>query len=284
MRWLFACVGGGSGDGVAGDSAGDSGPLVGGPPAPVAYSGGTCPDMKNGEMTITSDGIDREIILKLPGDPSGAPVWFNWHWLGGSASDAVRYQGLKTVKQAGYIVVVPESRDGMAASEWGFIGDGSQAGPDLALFDDVLSCLDEQYDVDNSRVYTTGMSAGGLWSTYLVMHRSEYLAAAAPLSGGTGVFVDYTEPARDMPVLLTWGDANDKYNGLSFDDASKEFEADLVEDGHWVRTCVHTQGHVIPNEATDYTLQFFEDHPWGVDPVPGFGDASVYPSFCSEPE
>lgn len=282
MLWLFACVGG-DGD-VARDSGTDSAPLnAEQPPAPAAYSGGDCPDMANGTMTFVSDGLDREIILKLPDDPIGAPVWFNWHWLGGDAAQGIQYQGLNEVKRQGWIVVAPESRDDMAATEWGFFGDGAQSGPDLTLFDDVLSCLDAQYDIDNARVYTTGMSAGGLWSSYLLMHRSEYLAAAAPLSGGTGAFMEYTEPTRDLPVLLSWGGKNDKYNGLSFDDASKELLAELQGAGHWVGTCVHDGGHSLPPDSTAYTLQFFQDHPWGADPA-GLMDQAVYPSFCADPE
>ena len=283
MFWLLACVGGTDGDPASDTGASDSGDgVTGGPPAPVAYSGGECPDMTNGVVEMVSDGHDREMILKIPDDPNGAPVWFNWHWLGGTAEQGVSYQGLNAVKRAGYIVVAPEARDGMAATEWGFSGNGNQAGPDLVLFDDVLSCLDAQYDIDNSRVYTTGMSAGGLWSTHLLMHRSEFLAAAAPLSGGTGVFQEYSTPERDLPVLLTWGGPNDTYSGLSFDDANLELREALVEDGHWVGSCIHDQGHTIPNQATDYTLQFFADHPWGVDPVVGLNGSDAYPSWCSE--
>ena len=40
------------------------------------------------------------------------------------------------------------------------------------------------------RIYTTGFSAGGLWSTWLVMHRSHRIAAAAVFSGGVGGMLD----------------------------------------------------------------------------------------------
>ena len=43
---------------------------------------------------------------------------------------------------------------------WSFFGDPAA---DLTLFDDILACLDQQYDIDNKRVYTSGFSAGGLW-------------------------------------------------------------------------------------------------------------------------
>ena len=125
------------------------------------------------------------------------------------------------------------------------------------------------------------MSAGGLWSAYLVMHRSEYLAGAAPLSGGTGQFMSYETPEHDTPVLLTWGGESDTYNGLSFEDASLQFQEDLEADGHYVATCVHDTGHNLPDGGTAYTMQFFDDHVYGEDPV-GLGGNDVYPSWCTE--
>ncbi len=111
------------------------------------------------------------------------------------------------------------------------------------------------------------MSAGGLWTSYLTIHRSEELASTAPLSGGADSW-SYATPARDIPVLMTWGGPTDLYGTYSFDDASRYMSDALQADGHFVIECIHDLGHDIPNEADDYLWPFLEAHPRGVDPLP----------------
>lgn len=275
---LFACT---SGDPTDTSDTTDTGPTGPQPPTPAAYEG-TCPDISGERFSITSAEIERDVLLLLPEEPTGAPVWFAWHWLGGTAAQAIRFQGLQAVADAGYIVVAPNSRED-ELFEWAFAGSDPTA--DLALFDDLVSCLHEQHQVDLSRLYTNGMSAGGLWSTYLLMNRSEVLAAAAPFSGGTGNFQQYTAPTRQLPVLLTWGGPEDLYGGLSFHDATLELSAELQGLDHWVAHCEHTGGHNLPPNGTEAALQFFGAHTWGepspwVDGLP----ADFAMSFCALPE
>ncbi len=273
----LACVGTDPGDGTPHDSV-DSESLGPQPPTPAAYAG-TCPAF--GDKTdFESAGYTRKVLVRLPADPVGAPVWFNWHWLGGSANQGLRYQELELATDAGFIVIAPDSRDD-EPFEWPFV-EGDDPTPDLQLFDDLLSCLHETYQVDLNRVHSTGMSAGGLWTTYLLMNRSTVLASAAPLSGGTQPFQPYTTPERDLPVLITWGGPSDLYNGLSFALASTDLSEALIEDGHSVAHCVHDDGHNLPPGGTEYTIRFFQDHPWGTETVSLNGDA--YPDFCGMPQ
>ncbi|MFT5585672.1 MAG: putative esterase [Cognaticolwellia sp.] len=231
------------------------------PPLPPAYSEGTCPDFSGDEVTFQSSGEDREFLVLWPDEPVGAPLWFNWHWLGGSASESIRLQDLSEIADLGYIVVVPEAR---AAEdyEWAFYK-GADDTLDLTFFDDVLGCMIEQYDIDRKRVYTTGMSAGGLWSTNLAMNRSEYLAAAAPLSGGTEPFQAYDVPTRDIPMMLTWGGPDDLFGGISFEDATFSLQASLEADGHFVLMCEHPYGHVLPPVGLEHVVEFFAAHEYG---------------------
>ncbi len=231
------------------------------PPMPPAFSGDACPTMAGDELTFESAGVERTVKMLWPADPNGAPLWFNWHWLGGSASQAIQYQDLQDIADLGYIVVVPESRDD-ELFEWGF-PKGVDDSIDLTLFDDLLGCMIEQHNIDRKRVYSTGMSAGGLWTTNLAMNRSEYLAAAAPLSGGTEPFQAYDEPVRDIPVMLTWGGEDDLFQGLSFQDATFALQASLENDGHWVLMCEHDLGHTLPPVNLDHVIDFFAAHEYG---------------------
>ncbi len=160
-------------------------------------------------------------------------------------------------------VVVTPSASGHFQWEWPFQPEDESV-VDLLLFTDVLVCLDDHYDVDLSRVYTTGFSAGGLWSTYLMMHMSDHLASAAIFSGGTptemGEF--YQQPSWRIPVLATHGGPSDEVV-LRFDLATEDMASRLAEDGHLIVVCAHNEGHVIPWDIPSLIMPFLLSHSWG---------------------
>ncbi|MCB9765415.1 MAG: hypothetical protein H6739_36915 [Alphaproteobacteria bacterium] len=285
---LLACTGDDPAvdDSAATDDTGEVVDTAPQPPTPAAYSGGTCPTLEAGwNDAFLSADVERRFNLVLPPDPDGAGVLFVFHWLGGSAAQFLNYTPVADLaEQNDLILVVPDSCCG--AFEWPFTPNEDPT-PDLTFFDDALSCLSEQHSVDLSRVYATGMSAGGLWTSFLTMHRAEALAATAPLSGGTEGAMLWTEPARPLPVLLTWGGENDTFGSggtqLSFHDANLAFSADLTESGSWVGHCVHDLGHDIHPDSIDYLATFFGDHVWGQPSPYADGFPSSFPDWCGLP-
>lgn len=245
------------------------------------YSKGDCPSMVDGDIDFETGDTEYEVELRIPDDPEGATVLFAWHWLGGTATQAIRYMELEDiVGDDNVIIVAPRSDD--SQFEWHFL-EAADGNPDLLLFDDLLSCLWQEYDVDLDRVHSTGMSAGGLWTSYLTIHRSEWLASAAPLSGGANTGLYYT-PAEDIPVLLSWGGPSDNLNGLSFHDMSLFLGESLSDDGHFVIECEHDDGHNLPPGGIRYAYDFLMDHPKGVDPSPyADGLPDDFPSWCRQP-
>lgn len=207
----------------------------------------------------TPDG-DRTLHVFLPDDPEGAPVLFVWHHLGGSTAELLEWMPVDRATQAGFIVVAPASR-ALPATEWD-LDPGSNA--DLDLFDAVLDVLITQYDVPE-RAYTTGFSAGGLFSTLLTLHRSERLAGSAPFSGGAPAG-SYRSPTSDIPVMLSWGGASDVIFGFDFDGATRFAASALRDDGHVVLTCDHGLGHWLPADAADRTIRWFEGLEAGTTP------------------
>lgn len=257
---LFACIS----DPQTQDSTGggdDTAEQSGLPPLPPAYSGGTCPEFSGDEVTFSSAGEQRTVLMLWPEEPQGAPLVYAWHWLGGNAPDAISYLELSKLQDQGYIVVVPTAREGELL-EWGYFQDADDS-YDLALFDDTLSCLNSQYEIDRSRVYSTGFSAGALFTTRLGMKRSQYLAAIAPLSGGTEPFQPFVTPERPLPVLATWGGPEDLYLTLSFEDATLEFAEKMGENGSFVALCEHSGGHTLPPVNIAHVKDFFAAHSYG---------------------
>lgn len=255
-------------------------------PEPAAYDG-ACPDISGTSFTIESAGQSRDLLIRLPDDPVGAPVLFIWHPLGGTASYAIQAFGMDDLADQGWVIIAPETAKGnnKPAFEWGFLGTDEMATADLAVYDDTLACLYEQHDIDLDRVYTSGFSAGGLWASYLAVHRSESLAAVAPYSGGAGELVDYATPEHTLPTMLVWGGTGDTWQGISFNDANVAMSSALQDDGHFVIECNHGSGHTAAPSWTDWTAEFFLDHPYGTDPSPYLdgGLPGSFPAWCEIP-
>lgn len=296
---LVACgstagpAGGAQGDGGAdgGAALADGGTPARAPAALAAYSGGSCPELTAGSSTFQSGGKARQLLVSLPAEPRGAGLLFLWHGLGDSpANFAAAFRAETEARARNLVIVVPTPITNIlptAPPSWGFIGDGTA---DLALFDDVRACAAEKLGVDPRRVYTMGFSAGALWSTYLLIHRGDSLAAATIFSGGatqTGTpGPRYETPAYKVPALLSEGGTNDVYAGIvHFDQMVELLFTDLTADGHVVVRCDHTGGHMVPRGGTSWGYDFLAAHTFGA-PSP-YAGATVrpapYPDICTFP-
>jgi poly(3-hydroxybutyrate) depolymerase len=266
-------AGGGGGTADAGASA-DAGS------APVVNPYGSfdnCPTLATGTVTYDAVGTQRTVEVQLPENPEGAPVVFAWHWLGGSATQILDFMRMRQLADAGYIVIAPEST-GLQV-EWDFSSTDSRSNVDLGLIDTILGCAFDELAIDTQSVYATGMSAGGLMSTFLTMVRADVFAATAPFSGGVSR-ANYISPSQTIPVLLTWGGPTDTYNGFSFETVSLSFAAALEEDGNPVYPCVHSAGHLPPREAASMVELFFNHHRLGEPSLWADGIPDAMPDFC----
>ncbi|MGK0360838.1 MAG: poly(3-hydroxybutyrate) depolymerase [Bradymonadia bacterium] len=244
---------------------------------PPVYSGDACPDFMNGPNSFAAGAKMRDFNLFLPPEPEGAPVLLIWHPLGSNAGQIGRfYDAANIAANQGWIVVVPESL--RTQTEWGYFGGATD---DLALFDDLLACLDVQFGFDTQRLYTTGFSAGALWSSYLIMHRAQHLNAALVYSGGVTNFAPFRVPDFAMPVLMTWGGPNDQFGGvINFQESTYLFRDRLRENGHPVVTCEHAGGHVPPPQGAGWGIEYLAGHTTRV-AAPAFADDAPYPDSCT---
>lgn len=247
-------------------------------PAPD-YSGGACPTLVAGTNTFATGDTTYSVEVWLPPAPDGAPLLFAWHSLGNTATGIVSGMGLEPLVAAeGIILIAPQSSG--APTEWRIL-DTPTNNPDYRLFEDLLACAWSQWGVDLDRVWSTGMSAGGLWTSYLSMHGSTWLAATAPMSGGSTI---YNTPDEPIPVMLTWGGEADTYDGLSFDRASINLSEGLLGDGSFVVECVHDRGHALPPWGFEPAWTFLKEHPKGVTPEPWAGGLPAsMPAECHIP-
>lgn len=264
-------------------------PHTGLAPAPKGFAG-TCPNLAAGANSITSAGENRTFRVFLPPQPKGASLVFMWHGLGDTSQNFSAAMGAAQVANGrNAIIIAADAFQQVVAvmpPTWGFLGEPD---PDLALFDDLLSCVDAQFDIDNDRVYTTGFSAGALWSTLLVMQRNEYLAAATLWSGGTSetgfVTIDYATPGHKLPVLAASGGATDTWNNLlDFQKGTDDLIAKLSADSVLVVGCNHNSGHTIPPGGQNWGWDFLFHHTYGQkSDLWGHTPSTLYPAYCKFP-
>lgn len=268
-------------------------------PPPPAYSGGACPAFAPGVNTFKSMGNDRTFILVLPSNvepDENLPVIFLWHWLGGSATDFLEKGQVQAAADSQrFIAVIPESKDDITF-KWPFDAQVSQARIDeeFTFFDDMLSCVSEQFKVNNNCVASAGVSAGALFTDQLAGGRGQYLSSILSLSGGVGGVVrPWTQPEHRMPAMVLWGGPTDQcFFVMNFDTASKELEKALDAGGHFYLECVHNCGHSeppldAPQGLTNFAAlwQFVFDHPYwlkpGQSPYTSDGVPKMLPSWCA---
>jgi predicted esterase len=268
-------------------------------PPPLPTYDGTCPLLEPGRNTLESSGADRELLLVVPQGlqpDERVPVFFLWHWLGGSANGFVDRGDVQTAADVfRFIAVVPEAK-GDLTFRWPFttLETDERIDEELRFFDDMLACVAEQFDVNESCISTVGVSAGALFVAQLAQGRGQHLASFLSLSGGTG-----SEPARPwngsshvMPAMVLWGGPNDRCV-INFDEVSRELGQDLTADGHFMLECVHNCAHAQPPFEDAMASTEFEplwlfalDHPYWLEDgnSPWLGSSSLppeMPSWCA---
>jgi len=108
------------------------------------------------------------------------PLIFAWHGMGGSGSVARSYFHIDSAAANQAIVVYP---DGLPVGDGGTGWDLSSTGIDVAFFDALLASMSSTYCIDRNRVFTTGHSYGGFFTSILGCYRGDVLRATAPVAG-----------------------------------------------------------------------------------------------------
>jgi len=240
----------------------------------------------------------RQFRLIVPNNYDGSEPWplmISYHWINASGASFIREGEIETAAEEMEMLVLaidslqkPGTQDREYLLDWPFGWGVQQWQRDMELtaFDDLLTCISEQYNVDPCRVYGVGVSAGGLWISYLsTTDRAEYLASVASLSGGLGeveVFgeivwnQEYAPQPNKFPTLVLWGGSLDMFI-INFEKASTRYATALLDDNHFVFTCVHSSGHGVPpiehpcpdpTQCTRFRAiwTFFKDHHYGLPP------------------
>jgi len=159
--------------------------------------------------TMTHDELEREYIEYIPASYDGSvavPVLFNLHGYTSNASEQMFYGDFKPQSnEYGFILIHPYGLlDGEGVTHWN-AGWGTGI-DDVGFINAMIDQLAIDYNIDLTRVYSTGMSNGGFMSYHLACELSDKIAAIASVTGTMNVGQLTTcIPSHQMPVMEIHG-------------------------------------------------------------------------------
>ena len=171
--------------------------------------------------SITHDGMQREYIIYIPANYTGNsafPLVLNFHGYGSNASQQMWYGDFRSIADtAGFIVIHPQGTLLNGITHWNVGGwtVGSTV-DDVGFVDVLLDSVSDNYNIESTRIYATGMSNGGFMSFLLASQLSEKIAAIGSVAGSmTPETYNNSNPQHPIPILQIHGTTDDvvPYNG-----------------------------------------------------------------------
>ena len=178
-----------------------------------------------GKTMIDVNGTPREYIVALPQgyDPMKPyRLIFAWHGLGGTADQIARnWYGLASRAMNSAIFVAGQ---GLNTSNQVGSGPGwdNMGGRDVAFVKALYAKLKDTLCVDESRVFSTGMSYGGIMSNTLGCQMGDVFRAIAPMAGSGPGFGGRATCVGEVAVWMSHGD-NDTVVSTASGQASRDF-------------------------------------------------------------
>ncbi|MDD9939068.1 MAG: hypothetical protein OXT09_36100, partial [Myxococcales bacterium] len=251
-------------------------PATGGADPIIPDVTGDCPAFV--DATINFQGLGG---IRMSAGPKAAgptaPMVFYWHGTGSTSGEYVGMAGAVhagVVAEGGVLISFQGSTGGDALSGTFVFGRG-----DLDLVDQLVACAVRDHNVDPRRIYTTGCSAGGLFATNMAALRSNYVAAAAPNSGGMSFPQAFQNP--NTPALMTMHGAPGRdVVVIDFSDSSATADMIFKNAGGFVINCNHGGGHCGAGGLAPSVWEFFKAHPYGVEPQPWSSLPAGFHSSC----
>lgn len=199
------------------------------------------------KFTISHNGLDRTYRVYVPmsyNKNTSTPLIINLHGGYGNAEAAEKMTSMsQTADKEGFIVVYPNAARGSYDEESKMYYQHWNAGPradsskspdvdDVGFISKMIDKLKEDFNIDSSRIYATGMSNGATMVYRLACQLFDKIAAFAPVAGNQLDIV--CKPTRSVPIILFHGLADNfaTFDGKVFGDQRKPIPELISE---WVR-------------------------------------------------
>jgi polyhydroxybutyrate depolymerase len=233
-------------------------------------------------MNLTIDGVQRQALILAPANaarsPQRRPLLFAFHGHGGTIIQTAAQMRFDKVWPEAIVVYMQGLRTPSNGDPDGY-ETGWQHDPkelddrDLKFFDAVLAALRKTFPVDESRVYATGFSNGGVFTYLLWGTRPKTFAALAPVATAKAAGVQLKVP---IPLLQIGGQQDVNFPiAQQLESIAIAREVDGATAGHScgeyctaydssrgapVIAYIHPGGHIYPREASQMIVDFFKQH------------------------
>lgn len=179
--------------------------------------------------TLIHDNRQREYLLYVPAIYNGqypVPLLFNFHGYTSNADDQMWYGDFRPIADtAGFLIAHPMgTRDDSGVTHFN-VGWGGSNVDDVGFAEALIEHIAASYNIDLTRVYSTGMSNGGFMSYQLACQLSDKIAAIASVAGSMSpATFNNCDPQHPLPVLQIHGtsDVVVPYEGTDFSKAINE--------------------------------------------------------------
>tara|TARA_B100000902_G_scaffold309260_1_gene298612 strand:- start:80 stop:1027 length:948 start_codon:yes stop_codon:yes gene_type:complete len=161
---------------------------------------------------LKHDNLDRYYYLYKPENldfNQSVPVLFALHGYGSSASRHLGYTNYMPIADSNnFIVIYPQgATTATLSAHWNVGGWTSKSTvKDIEFIDTVIGLVKDKIQIDETRVYSSGMSNGGYMSYHLACNLRNKIAAVASVTGSMtfGTYNDCS-PSHPTPVLQIHG-------------------------------------------------------------------------------
>ncbi len=225
--------------------------------------------------------LNPEIARKKQG-----PLVFYWHGSNESWEQIYRVLGDSVMSQIineGGIIVAPHA-GAPDALPWYVMNPATfTLENDFYLADQLVSCAEELYDINERRIYSMGFSAGGIMSVAMARYRSNYIAAIASYSGGQLPWYSATfsqQPANYYSAFVTYGmPGKDSLPAIEFSATSESLINYLEWRGfHRIKVCQENRGHTMPYDTMPYDTMPYDSMNKGWDWIKNTRFRRLYPN------
>ena len=209
------------------------------------------------------DNLDRFYYIYTPNNldtNQSIPVLFAFHGYGSSAMRHLNYTNYFPIADSeNFIVIYPQgATTATLSTHWNVGGWTSKSTiNDLDFVDTVIGLIKDKIQIDETRIYSSGMSNGGYMGYHLACNLSNKFAAIASVTGSmTNDTYNDCNPIHPTPILQIHGllDFVVPYDG----NAGSKSIPDVI--GYWVdyNSCNTDPDRVIKYD--DYSLVAYDTY------------------------
>ncbi len=242
--------------------------------------------IQNGRYLINVRGIEREFVVTLPENydkTRSYPLIFVWHGFGHTALDMVgrSYYGMLKASENQAIFIAGQGLPTFVPGMGTRPGWRDKNGRDIAFVRTLINWAKSNLSIDETRIFSMGMSYGGMFSNLLACKLGSQIRAIAVMSGNLGMMVGIQNPdvqcEREHVAAWFAHSPDDQFVFYSKGEAARDFFIETNEcsnafskttpggcviyndcaAGYPVVWCSHRKGHKVPDYAGREIWKFF---------------------------